>query len=171
MVTLMKLDKDSYSMGEQVTFEVKVENTGKETIEIPWTPDLGDLEPLDPTQSYSYRSAAFVLLFTVPDSGHYIQLARFSYGSPDLPGSIRKLQPGQWLLVKASGKTDANDKWWLEESKGSASLSVKATAGLVLTATTYSSDGQGGSALEKCLPMSRKKANEVDVALWPRRSE
>jgi hypothetical protein len=166
-VTLMRLDKDSYAMGEQVTFEVKIENSGKETIEIPWTPHLGDLEPLDAMQSYSYRSAAVVLALTIPESGHYLDLSSFSYGSLDLPGSTRELQPGRWLLVKARGKIDA-DNWWSEKFKESTPLNVKATAALVLSATTYSPDGKGGSAVQKCLPMNRKTANQLDVTLWPR---
>jgi hypothetical protein len=34
-LTLVNVDKSTYSMGEEVTFEVRVVNTGKKNIEIP----------------------------------------------------------------------------------------------------------------------------------------
>ena len=43
---LAYLDKTSYSMGEEITFEVKIQNTGREAIEMPWTSHLGDLDRL-----------------------------------------------------------------------------------------------------------------------------
>jgi hypothetical protein len=65
-IALMYLDRTSYSVGEEVTYEVKVQNAGKEPIEIPWTPHLGDLEPGDPSESYTYLHAAISLDFTEP---------------------------------------------------------------------------------------------------------
>lgn len=62
-ITLMRLD----SLGKEITFEARIVNSGKETVEIPWIAHLGDLEPLDPKQPYLYRNAAFVLELTVPD--------------------------------------------------------------------------------------------------------
>ena len=100
-VTLVSLDKNIYSLGEEITFEAKVENSGKETIEIPWTPDLAGLEPSDQTEYFSYRSASFVITLTVPDSDHYLSIAGFSYGSTDLPGTIRELRPGQSFIVRS----------------------------------------------------------------------
>src|SRR6516225_1783585 len=63
-MTLVYLDKNSYSMGEEVTYEVKIQNSGTATVEIPWTPHLGDLEPADSSQSYTYLHAAVSLDFT-----------------------------------------------------------------------------------------------------------
>jgi hypothetical protein len=44
-LTLLSVDKRAYSVGEDVTFEVKAENTGTHTLKIPWTLHLADLEP------------------------------------------------------------------------------------------------------------------------------
>jgi hypothetical protein len=48
-ITLESLDKASYSLGEEVTYEVKVQNSGKTPIEIPWTPHSSELEPTGST--------------------------------------------------------------------------------------------------------------------------
>jgi hypothetical protein len=58
-IALVSLDKASYSLGEEATYEVKVQNSGKEPIEIPWTPHSGDLEPTDSSKSYTFLHAAF----------------------------------------------------------------------------------------------------------------
>jgi len=106
-ITLVYLDKTSYSIGEEVTYEVKIENTGKEPIEIPWTPHLGDLEPADSSQSYTYLDAAISLDFTEPNSNRRFSIYSFSYGSSDLAGTTRKLLPGQWIFVRARQKLEA----------------------------------------------------------------
>ena len=36
-ITLLSIDKRSYSVGGEVTFEVKIQNSGNEVIEIPWS--------------------------------------------------------------------------------------------------------------------------------------
>jgi hypothetical protein len=118
-LTLISLDKNTYSLGEEITFEVKIENSGTDTIEIPWTPDLATLEPSDQTQYFSYRSASFVTILTVPDSGHYLFVSGFSYGSTDAPGTIRDLRPGQSFIVRARGRGDVYDSWWSDKLKDS----------------------------------------------------
>jgi hypothetical protein len=162
-VTLISLDKSTYSLGEKITFELKIENSGKETIEIPWTPDLALLEPSDRTQYFSYRSASFGITLTVPDSDHFLFVLGFSYGSTDLPGTIRQLRPGQSFVVRARGKSDGYDRWWLDKLKDSAPLTVKAFAGLVLNRVTMTPD----MGSEVCIPLTTKAANQLDVILWP----
>ena len=61
--TLLSLDRTIYPLGEQVTFEHKIQNTGKDPVIVPWTPNLGDLEPIDPNASYEYRVGVVVLTF------------------------------------------------------------------------------------------------------------
>jgi hypothetical protein len=111
-ITLISLDKSQYSLGEKVTFEAKIENSGKETIQVPWCAELAALEPSDPSQSFSYCSASFGVVLTVPDSNHYLFVSGFSYGSTDLSSSIRELRPGQSFTVRARDMIEGFDKWW-----------------------------------------------------------
>jgi hypothetical protein len=172
-LTLVSVDKHAYSMGEEVTFEVKVENTGKEKIEISWTPSLGELEPADPTKSYTYRSAAVVLNLTDPGSHRSFSINGYAYGSMDVPGTIRELQLSQSVLVRARKRLEISEDWWGKRVKEVQPLPLKASPGLMLSSVTYSLNEKGDSASENssCIPLSTKKANEIDVALWPRGSE
>jgi hypothetical protein len=77
-IAVVSLDKGSYSLGEEVTYEVKIQNSGKEPIEIPWTPHLGDLEPTDSSQFYTFLHAAVSLIFTEPGSNRsFFYLRKF----------------------------------------------------------------------------------------------
>lgn len=171
-VTLVNLDKRSYSMGEEVTFEVKIKNSGKEKIEIPWTPHLGDLEPADPTQSYTYLQATVVLNLTDPTSNLSFGIFGNFYGSPDLSDSTRELLPGQWILIRTRRKVEAYEEWVWKRIKESTPLNVKASAGFMLNRVTYSPNEKNGSATEYslCIPLRTKEADQLDVALWPRES-
>lgn len=42
-VTLQSLDKTVYRLGEEITFEIGIQNIGLETILVPWTPNLADI--------------------------------------------------------------------------------------------------------------------------------
>ena len=172
-LTLVSLDKRAYSIGEEVSFEVRVENTGKETIEVPWTAGLGELEPSDPTKSYTYRTAAFVLTFIDPGSHRSFSIQGYAYGSKDVPGTIRELRSSQSVLIRARRRLEIYEDSLGKRVKEVQPLPLKASSGMMLNSVTYSPSEKGSSASENtsCIPLSTKKANEVDVGLWPRRSE
>jgi hypothetical protein len=160
-------------MGEDVTFEVKIQNSGKEKIEIPWTPHLGDLEPADSSRPYTYLHATVVLKFTDPIADRSFGVYADSYGSTDVPGSTRELPPGQSILVRARRKLDAYEEWWWKRIKESPPLAVQASASFMLNRVTYSPDETQGSSTDSssCIPVQTKEANQREVALWPRKSE
>lgn len=115
-IALVSLDKASYSLGEEVTYEVKIQNSGKKPVEIPWTPHLGDLEPADASQSYTFLQAAVSLTFTEPESKRSFSVYADAYGSSDVPGSTRKLLPGEWVFVRARQKVEVYEEWWWTKS-------------------------------------------------------
>ena len=172
-ITLVSLDKSSYSMGEEITFEVKVQNTGREAIEIPWTPHLGDLEPAESSQPYTYLHAAISLNFTETDSNRSFSIYANSYGSADVAGTTRKLLPGQWIFVRARQKVEAHEEWWWTKIKDSSPLSVKVSASLMLNKVTYSPGEKNDGAVDRyvCIPLRTKLDAPADVALWPPRME
>ena len=170
-ITLVYLDKTSYSMGEEVTYEVKIENTGKEPIEIPWTPHLGDLEPADSSQSYTYLAAAISLDFTEPSSNRRFSNYSFSYGSSNLAGTTRKLLPGQWIFVRARQKLEAYEEWWWNKTNDSSPVNVRVSANLMLNRVTYAPGENGEPAMDRsvCIPLRTKLGAPSDAALWPPR--
>jgi hypothetical protein len=124
-ITLVSLDKTSYSLGDEVTHEVKVQNSGKAPVEIPWTPHSGDLEPADSLESYTFLHAAISLTFTDPDSNRSFAIYANSFGSLDR--STRKLLPGEWIFVRAHQKIEAYEEWWWTKIKDSSPLNVRAS--------------------------------------------
>jgi hypothetical protein len=168
-ITLISLDKYSYSPGEDVTFEVKVQNTSRKIIEVPWTPHLGDLEPADRTRSYTYQHMTVALEFTDPVSTQTFGIYGNSYGSPDLAGSIRELLPGQWILVRPRQRILFYNEWWSKRFKDSTPLPAKVTPNIVLDKVTYYPGEKEGLPTERpwCSPLQTQKANSFDVILLP----
>ena len=172
-ITLLYLDKLSYLMGEDVTFEVKVQNSGKEAFEIPWTPHLGDLEPSDATETYSYMAGAVSLNFEDPISHHRFAIFGNFYGSASVPGSLRKLEPGQWALIRVRTKIEVFEDWWSTRPKDSQPLNVTASANLLMSRVTYVPGSENGSATQHstCVPFPTKEVTQLDVMLWPREQQ
>jgi hypothetical protein len=172
-ITLVSLDKTSYSLGDEVTYEVKVQNSGKAPVEIPWTAHSGDLEPADSLESYTFLHAAISLTFTDPDSNRSFAIYADSYGSLDRQGSTRKLLPGEWIFVRARQKIEAYEEWWWTKIKDSSPLNVRASASLILDKMTYSTGEKSDSAMDHsvCIPVNTKLGAPSDVALWPAKLE
>jgi len=172
-ITLVSLDKASYSLGEEVTYEVKIQNSGKKAVEIPWTPHSGDLEPTDPSQSYTFLHAAVSLSFMEPDSNHRFSIYANSYGSSEMPGSTRKLLPSEWIFVRARQKVETYEEWWWTKIKGSSPLNVRVSASLMLSKVTYSPSEKSDSAIDRsvCIPLDTKLGAPLDIVLWPATSK
>jgi hypothetical protein len=169
-VSLSSMDKLAYSIGEEVTFEVKIQNTGRHGIEIPWTRHLGDLEPSDPTQSYTYRTAVLLLTLKDPTSHDFLTLGEHFYGSSDVRGSIRELLPSQSIVIRARKQIEPYDAWLVSRTKEVQPLLLKASANLMFNEMTYTPNNNGdlGSENTRCIPVNAKIASPVDILLWPR---
>ena len=168
-ITLVSLDKASYSLSEEVTYEVKLQNSGKAPVEIPWTPDSSDFEPADSLESYTFLHAAISLTFTDPGPNRTFAVYANSYGSPEKQGSTRKLLPGEWILVRARQKLEVYEEWWWTKVKNASPLNVKASSGLLLDKVTYSPGEKSDSSTDHsvCIPVNTKPGASLDVALWP----
>ena len=172
-ITLMYIDRTSYSVGEEVTYEVKIQNTGKEPIEIPWTPHLGDLEPGDPSESYTYLHAAISLDFTEPYSNRSFSIYANSYGSSDVAGTTRKLLPGETVFVRARQQLQTYEEWWQRRINDSSPLNVKVSANLMLNKVTYSPGEKSDAAIDQsvCIPVRTRTGASLDAALLPAKSK
>jgi hypothetical protein len=169
-VSLSSIDKLAYSIGEEVTFEVKIQNTGRFLIEIPWTPHLGDLEPSDPTRSYTYRTALLVLTLKDATSHDFLTLGKHFYGSSDVRGSIRELRPNQSIVIRVRKKIETYDARFANRTKEVQPLLLQASPSLMLNEMIYapSKNGDLGSENTRCIPVHAKSASQVDILLWPR---
>lgn len=78
--------------------EFRFVNTGRLPITVPVSPDLSDLQPADPTVSFSYLDLGLVVRVRndIGSTG-YVRL----YGAVDHSGTTRVLKPGEWIRIKA----------------------------------------------------------------------
>lgn len=162
--TLLSLDRAIYRLGDEVTFEIKVRNTGKDVVIVPWTPHLGDLEPVDPDASYKYLNGGVVLAFSDPEGREFL-LSEFLYGAEDDPETLRELLPGQWFTVRGRQRIEPNrTDCGQDELQESGWVDAKVSAYFVENSASYSPEN-GGSSSETCIPMRSTRANELVVTL------
>jgi hypothetical protein len=85
--------------------QFRILNTGNDSVEVPISPQLSDLQPPGNLQPFGYISLALQIhLFAVGP----IQAAGVGwielFGSAEHPDTILKLEPGTWMRVKTSVK-------------------------------------------------------------------
>jgi hypothetical protein len=104
--TLVWLDRDEYAVGDHQKFEVRIENVGSVPVEIPFSPHLADLQPVDASQKLGYSVARVGLSiggarWDVSDSswGEIVL-----YGANQHPGTMLTIHPGEW--VRMIGKVE-----------------------------------------------------------------
>lgn len=98
--TLVFLDRLSYSAGESVEMEIRIENVGRVAMGIPWSPHLADLQPADETARFSYSNLFIDLVLRTRDGEIDVPAATELYGNPEHPGTLLILQPGEWVRLR-----------------------------------------------------------------------
>jgi hypothetical protein len=90
-----------------------------------------------------------------------------------MPGSTRKLLPGESIFVRARQKIEAHEEWWWTKIRDSSPLNVRASASLMLNKVTYSTGEKTDSAMDHyvCIPVNTKLGPPSDVVLWPAKLE
>lgn len=101
--TLTWLDRVSYGDGEEIEFEVKLENVGTVAMKIPRTPHLADLQPADVSVPFDYYDISLSLQIAPFVSIGVVHL----YGTEDRPAI--DLQPGEWIRVRGRTELRFND--------------------------------------------------------------
>ena len=105
--------------------EFRILNTGLAPIELPISPHLSDLQPINESATFTYWSLALVIRLEGPQQGTpsvgYIQL----YGAADQGKTMLTLEPGQWIQVQTKVKlenwpkvdaTRATGEFWLRRN-------------------------------------------------------
>jgi hypothetical protein len=164
--TVVSLNGTRYRIGEEVSFEIKVMNSGKENIVVPWSPHLGDLEPESARSSYKYRVGVVLLVFRDVED-HEFSISEALYGSPSVLGSLRKLSPGEWFTIKGRKSVELYDENLKKELAASGYIETKVSGLYRQDAGTYSPKN-GGSDNQQCLPLPCQKANTLNVTLLKR---
>ena len=131
---------------------------------MPWTPHLGDLEPVDSQIPYNYRVGTVELLFSDPEGREFFVLESL-YGSQSVPGSLRELPPGQWFTVRGRKRIVLfGENWGKKELVDSGFVQAKVSGSYRQDRATYSPK-DGGSDFQQCIPFPCQRANSIDVVI------
>lgn len=93
------MDRIDYVDGERAEIEVQIENVGEVPIEIPWSPNLSDLQPVNRGVRFRAQNLLIGLFLNwegASESLGYIYL----YGAPEQSQTMLRLIPGQWARVR-----------------------------------------------------------------------
>jgi hypothetical protein len=103
--TLVSLDRPEYKVGDEITFEVTIENIGSSALRIPFSPHLADLQPADPSQKFAYFDLSIVLLVGGKQwKTDGVGVGAILYGADDHPDTLLSLQPGESVRVTGKDK-------------------------------------------------------------------
>jgi hypothetical protein len=101
-VRLLSIDAPAYLVGEELIYEMSVENVGTAPLIVPTSIDEAQFRR---TMSRA-RSAEFSLSFDDAVMGHHSVGYVAVFGADDVPGSLITLRPGDRIRVRAMGR------WW-----------------------------------------------------------
>lgn len=101
--------------GEAFEYEVQIRNASDHPIEIPWDLSSADIEPTDPRANYQYQTVVIWLEAKLGNNrGVSMEASIVLFGTPSIASTMLKLQPGEWLRIKAMGhalSSNPNNAW------------------------------------------------------------
>ena len=103
--TLVWLDRDEYAVGDHQKFEVRIENVGSVPVEMPFSPHLADLQPVDASQKFGYSVVRVQFWiggarWDATDSRGDVDL----HGANQHPGTMLTMHPGEWVRIIGKGE-------------------------------------------------------------------
>jgi hypothetical protein len=100
--SLVSLDRADYQIGDELTFEVTVQNIGSVPIRIPFSPHLADLQPSDPAEKFSYYELQ-IALWIAGDGWWTTAGGAMLYGADSHANTVLTVKPGEWVRLAAKG--------------------------------------------------------------------
>ncbi len=101
-VRLASVDRQDYALGDRLIYEVIVTNVGTTALDVPWSADPA-LAP-QRMEDRQRRVASFGLFIDHGGARLLLQAANGAYGSDDVSGSMKRLNPGESVRVRAAGE-------------------------------------------------------------------
>src|SRR5437764_14522920 len=99
------LDRQRYSDGDWLMFEVIIKNVGSIPLKIPFSIDLAELQPEDAAQGFRYSALQVSLLAAAGNNKRVIGLAMVRiYGAEGRPNTMVTLHPGEWVRIAGRDK-------------------------------------------------------------------
>ncbi|HSS96765.1 MAG TPA: hypothetical protein VLK33_07040 [Terriglobales bacterium] len=170
-ITLVSVDNVQYSLDEWVTFEVKIQNTGAKSFDIPWFPEIADIEPQGTPMTYGFLEGTISLNFT--HGKNVMSIFSRLYGSNLMPGSVLQLKPGEWVTVRSRSQFVLVDEWALKELRKFRFFDSQVDADLGLNNIRVLPKGPNGIPSEEgnCVNIQSRPANKLTLTLYARGGE
>ena len=106
-MSLFSVAVDPSRQESSVIFDVELKNIGSRKLELPVNPNLADFEPEHPHVPYSYVSS-YITLQLESRHAHWSLEGVSLYGSKLVTGSLRELDPGATLHIRARAPLKSN---------------------------------------------------------------
>jgi hypothetical protein len=105
-VSLLRISPTDIDPAKPFEVEFEARNTGTVAMDIPVSPHLSDLQPIDESVPFSYFSLQLVVAGEGELQGSKVSSSGFVelYGAADHPESMMVLKPGEWIRVRANVK-------------------------------------------------------------------
>jgi hypothetical protein len=102
---IVSLDRQRYTDGDWLRFEVTIKNVGSIALTIPFSIDLAELQPADAAQRFRYSALSVSLWAAAGNNQRVIGLASVRiYGAEDRPNTMMTLSPGEWVRIAGRDK-------------------------------------------------------------------
>src|SRR5262249_55971144 len=99
-VTLLGLDKQTYRIGDEAIFDIRLENVTKNTIVIPWSGDHEKVNPDENQTPPNYLMSGVSLTFQDGAYGEQIFGVEGIFGSSLVPASLKTLEPRRSVRIR-----------------------------------------------------------------------
>jgi hypothetical protein len=110
--TLVWLDRDEYAVGDHQKFEVRIDNVGSVPVEMPFSPHLADLQPVDASQKFGYSVVR--VEFWIGGARWDETDSRWGevalYGANQQPGTMLTMHSGEWVRIIGKGKITLSEE-------------------------------------------------------------
>jgi hypothetical protein len=104
-IRLLKLDRSEYRQMEKVVYDVAVKNITNRALIIPWSPNpIARRDQPVP----GYRIATFYLRLIAENYPDYVGDFFRLYGSSDIPGSLKRIRPGEEVVFRLPAVLSGN---------------------------------------------------------------
>ena len=166
-ISLTSLDRTQYALGEDVRFEVKIQNVGKDPVVLPWAENVADFEPQDPAVQYSYREGTVSLRIGSVEE-NFLIFSSF-YGSTERPESLKVLRRGEWVTVRGRTQLTTSDDWVFKRFRNNTLVNTQVKPDLMLNKVTFQPRGKNGKPTEEssCVNVRTRSMNQLPVTIFP----
>jgi hypothetical protein len=165
-LSLKILGRADFARDDVFEYEVQIRNTSQQPVEIPWDLNSADIEPADPRASYQYQTTAIYVHAKIGENRAIsMEGPILLFGSPSIASTMIRLEPGEWVRIRAKGKvrsSNPNDAW-PPSTLTSKDVDGTLEASLILDSSSFSPGAGGNSHEESQITKGPISSNEYNV--------